>query len=109
MTIYALWNGGHGNYGDADLMDDVERFETVQDAENALRDRYENDLRHHRFDFVNRLPESVMTPTVGTNCYMDVYLALDIEAGTGNVLVHDNGPDLRITIDRDGNTTTDRG
>lgn len=93
--IYGIWHGGHG-HGPTDLERDVERFDTIEDAERALLDRYQDQFSRHHFQYANRGCANVFTPDVGEDTYMDVYLALDVEDGT--VLVHNNGPDLRLTI-----------
>jgi hypothetical protein len=103
--IYAIWHGGHGSYSDPDPDRDVERFAMVEDAAAALESRYGSN-RRHTFDYACRESESVFTPGVGRNTFMDVYTALDID-DDGNPLVHHNGPDLRITIDINGNAVVD--
>lgn len=108
MPIYGLWNGGYANYAPADIESDVERFETMQDVHDALATRHGSGHYAHTFNFVNRPAENVATPCVGDDCYIDVYLNLDIDPDTGNVLVHDNGPDYRIAIDKRGRTYAER-
>lgn len=108
MSIHGLWNGGHGNYAPAGN-EDLERFETIEAAHEALLARHEDGHYAHDFDFVNRPSERVGTPCVGDDCYIDLYLGLDIDPDTGDVMVHDNGPDIRVRLDphRPGQTCTD--
>lgn len=104
--IYGIWYGGHG-YTHADLERNVERFDSIEAAERALLDRYQDQFSRHHFQYANRGCDNVFTPGVGDNTHMDVYLALDTD-DKGNVLVHHNGPDLRLTV-HENSTILERG
>ncbi len=62
--IYGLWSGGP-SYAAGSIESDVERFETIAHAREALRARYEsNGLARCHFDYVTKEPVSVYVPAV---------------------------------------------
>ncbi|MDA0565170.1 hypothetical protein LG943_12710 [Streptomonospora sp. S1-112] len=70
-TWYGLWNGGSGYSPPAST--DLERFRSLSDAADALRERYNGGSWRQRFNFVFRDPECVLTPGVDHESYIDLY------------------------------------
>jgi len=99
-TIYGIWNGGTG-YGPSDLTDDLERFDGVNAARHALRDRRDNGYGFRQdFDFVNRDAESVYCPCVENDTSLWLWLKA-VELDDGTLLVPEY-PDLIVDFREDG-------
>lgn len=63
-TWYGLWHGGSG-YAPSDPTLDIERFDSLQHAQDALYDRCRSGGSYpEHFAFINREPETVLTPGV---------------------------------------------
>jgi len=95
-TIYGTWNGG-GSYGPSDPVTDLERFESVEDALDAMDNRRDNGyVTPQRFEFVNRTPESTLTPCVDESSSIHLYLA--VEEADGELVAPDY-PDFVVEFD----------
>lgn len=72
--IYALWHGG-ANYAPGTIDDDLETFEDVDAARDAAwtRARTGNHFQQD-FDYVTRDAASVLTPNVGEDSEIVVWL-----------------------------------
>ena len=73
--IYVVWHGG-SSYAAPHIPEDVERFDTLEDAcieaDNRMRcgATFANTFR-----YINKPEENVLTPVVGTDSRMEVFLA----------------------------------
>lgn len=96
---YGLWYGGNG-YALSDPESDMERFESLQEAKDALHDRYHDGyFSRQRFDYVNREPESVLTPAVGDDSCMHLFASPDSDPSL---------PDRRVYFGPRGGIRTER-
>ncbi|GAB3726758.1 hypothetical protein GCM10027590_32310 [Nocardiopsis nanhaiensis] len=76
-TWYGLWHSGNG-YGLTDPESDMEQFSSLQAAKDALAARYHLGYSfRQRFQFVNREPESVLTPVVGSDSCLHLFASPD--------------------------------
>lgn len=94
MTTYGIWNGGYGNYAPSEVPRDVEQFDTIEDACQALESRYV--MGHswlQTFNFVNRPTEHVYTPVVGVDTSISLF-AVDPSTFTDW-----SEPDWRIVLE----------
>jgi len=107
MKVWALWEGGNGNYAPSDPERDLEVFGSIGDAGHALERRL-NSSWMSQFDFVNRAFRSCYCPCVGEDTRMFLWFAADIIDGTVYV-VHENGPDRILSIGPRGGIRTERG
>ncbi|MFC9085162.1 hypothetical protein [Nocardiopsis dassonvillei] len=74
---YGIWHGGSG-YALSELENDLERFGSIESAKEALSDRYHSGYSWFQtFDYVNRNPESVLTPAVGEDSCIHLFASLD--------------------------------
>lgn len=74
---YGLWYGGSG-YALSDPTLDMERFDSLQHAQDALYDRCHDGYSFRQwFAYVNRDPESVLTPAVGADSCTHLYAVPD--------------------------------
>lgn len=105
--VYGLWHGGPG-YSNADPKSDVERFDSVDAARNALSDRYTcGHTWKQDFDFVNRDRESVFTPAVSEEAEIVLYASLpEDENGVDFTDVY---PDfiVKLTVAENGDIDTE--
>ena len=70
--VYGLWNGGH-SYAPSELDRDLEVFEDLEDAKDAMRGRIHNGhWQPQTFTFADGRVENTLTPTV-TGSWMYVY------------------------------------
>lgn len=76
--VYAIWHGGI-NYAKGEMVDTLERFDSVQAAADALRDRANNGhWSQQTFDYVHRETANVFTPVADVGARMTVYLGDDV-------------------------------
>ncbi len=70
---YGVWHGGSG-YTLSDLESDLEQFGSIQEAKDALSDRFRSGCSWRQtFRYVNRDPESVLTPAVDEDSCIHLY------------------------------------
>jgi hypothetical protein len=95
MTVFGLWHGGIG-YSHSEIETDLERFGSIAEAEEAMRDRETNNSGAYTKDFkyVYRAPESVLLPAVEGSS-MDLFVG-----GEWGDPIPEGGayPDYRLTI-----------
>lgn len=72
MKVWVRWHAG-ASYSPGD-MEDIEVFDTMSAAEDALRDRVTlgHNWKQH-FEYVNKTPDDVFTPVVEQDSEMWVY------------------------------------
>jgi hypothetical protein len=74
---YGVWHGGNG-YALSELGNELERFGSIESAKEALSDRYHSGYSwRQKFDYVNRDPESVLTPAVGEDSCIHLFASPD--------------------------------
>lgn len=74
-TVFVVWHGGAG-YSASELPRDIESFESLTFARNALLNRYMSNGRYREtFRYVNRPHDEVYAPGVDLDSIFDVYLA----------------------------------
>lgn len=76
--VWGVWNGGTESmsYAESEIPRDVEYWENVEDAKEALFDRYRyGHWQRQYFGYVNKDREMVLTPAVGEDCEIWVWLA----------------------------------
>ncbi|GAA3745223.1 hypothetical protein HDA32_005138 [Spinactinospora alkalitolerans] len=77
MAWYGIWHGWPFSLSGTD---DLERFGSLADVAEVLKSRCESGavwLQH--FDYVSREPESVYTPAVTEESYIDLYRSADAD------------------------------
>lgn len=95
--IYALWHGG-SSYSPGSIPEDVESFDSVEDATDAFIERYESGYSWQQtFRYVNREHDSVLTPAVGEDATMFLYFDADPSGQ------YDPYPDRVVNFDGEGN------
>lgn len=106
--IYGVWYGGTGSNADPEAH--IERFEDMNAAHAALRSRYDHGYAFYStFNYVNQPSQSVLTPCVeADSTEMHIYLSLDLDPGTGQIRLHEHGPDVLIRINERGETFVER-
>jgi hypothetical protein len=73
--VFGTWYGGH-SYSSPYTDSDLEAFESMEAAKDALIDRYEsNGYRQCFFDYVNRDAEDTYVPVVSDDSEIWVYYA----------------------------------
>ncbi|MFI9559127.1 hypothetical protein [Nonomuraea endophytica] len=76
MRVYGLWFGG-ASYSDPDDSD-LEEFASITDAREKLLDRYWHGYwQRSRFNFVERTPTDMLTPSVTQSSEMLLYRSRD--------------------------------
>lgn len=98
-TWYGLWYGGNG-YALSDVELDMERFDSLQEAKDALNDRYHDGYSFRQpFDYVNREPEKVLTPAVGADSCIHLFATSDGDPALPDRHVY-FGPQGGVRIER---------
>jgi hypothetical protein len=74
MIVQGVWYGGY-NYSHGDITADLERWPSLAAAKRDLEDRcYRGAFVPQDFHYVNREPDTTLTPTVGASeTYIDLY------------------------------------
>jgi hypothetical protein len=91
IRVFGVWYGG-SSYSYPEIPQDVEQFDSLEEAKEALQSRYENGyFWRQEFNYVNKPAASDLYPAVGTDSYMDIYYV-----DPSNV--RDPYPDLRLIL-----------
>lgn len=102
MQVFALWNGG-SSYRPSSIHDnDLEVFDSIAAAGQALSDRAR--LGHHypqTFRYADGREVSALTPNADEGASMDLFFADPREAT-------DAIPDRRLVLTRNGNAVPNR-
>lgn len=94
MRIYGLWHGG-SSYSAPYVADDVEVFDSIDAALEACRTRmYQGHWAPQDFQYLNRAPESTLTPCVEGSSMHVFYVDP----------THSPDPYPDAVIERDGDT-----
>lgn len=91
--VFGMWWGGH-SYAQGEGWNYLEAFDSVEDARDALVERYEsNGNRMVDFHYVNRAPDSMVVPAVGTESEMRIY-----RENPTNAYGSDYKPDMVLSL-----------
>lgn len=107
MRVYAIWEGGYGNYAPSDIVNDLEAFDSIEAAKSALKARLGRGYSYlQSFEFVNRDAERVYCPCVGDDTRMLLWSAADTDDG---VVYVPECPDRVLTVGPRGGVREGRG
>lgn len=76
--VYGLWHGGV-NYAESDRERDLEEFESIVEAVEALRDRAAGHWRKSQFRYVFRDEEWAATPVADEGASMDLWFRFAVD------------------------------
>lgn len=99
--IYAIWHGG-SSYSFGEIPEDLETFDSIRDAKNALRERRDKGYGYRQsFRRPDGTVEEILTPAVDESSTMTLYFYDPSEA-------HDPYPDRMLSFGPRGGVNVER-